>query len=64
MLNEDDIRTTLACLYYLHDQKICSDWDDYRSIMSKLNAVLLVCSTGEQTEAIKALEEYAERKEE
>lgn len=64
MLTEDDIRTTLACLYYLHDQKICSDWDDYRSIMSKLKALLLVCSTSEQTDAMKALEEYGEEIEE
>jgi hypothetical protein len=31
--------------------------------MSKLKMLLLVCSTGEQTDAIKALEEYAEREE-
>jgi len=47
MLTEDDIRTTLTCLYWLHDQKICTDLDDYRSIMNKLNAVLLTCAFGQ-----------------
>ncbi len=58
MLTEDEFRITRTCLYWLHDQKICSDLDDYRSIMDTLDALLLAYAIGEQTEAIKALEEY------
>ena len=60
MLTEDNIRTTRTCLGRLHDQKICSDLDGYRSIMDTLDALLLACTIGKQTEAIKSLEEYGE----
>lgn len=60
MLTEDNLRTTRTCLDWLHDQKICSDLDDYRSIMDTLDALLLACTIGKQTEAIKAFEDYGE----
>ena len=60
MITEDNLRTTRTCLDWLHDQKICSDLDGYRSIMDTLDALLLAYAIGERTEAIKALEEYGQ----